>query len=706
MEGDLLASPVVEQPARDDASEVNDPQMLSRRAEVKRWQERVLKAKGKFKEDFTIMRQNMDFVANYQWDGQVKRNDKRYKANFILRLVKQKVAQLYAKDPTTEFKRQERMDFAVWDEKVESLMSAVQQAAEAVMMGGFAPPETMAIIDDYQQGKQWQELIDRYGRTLKILYRHQLDTQEPEFKQQVKDAVDRTCVCGVSYARINYCSYNTKEVSKSIEQPSDQDRMAHAREILRQVDEGEVEMDDAQVETLRNLVSAIGGTVEEGQQKLDHLSFDFPPATTIIPDPRCRRLKGFIGARWVAQEYVLPLEFVNAFFGTKITGTGDVTSYHEDGSRDEANTGEGENKTDRAKEPQICVWEIIDKSTESRCIICDGHKDYLLEPEMFEPVGRVFWPWFPLVFNAVETDKGCKASIFPPSDVELGTPQQKEWNRTRDGLRGQRRANAPKYLYAKGQVDVEDVKKIVNAEPNQCLAVNLPPSGKLSDLMVPLQVAQIDPAVYDTEPIKEDLLLATGAQEANIGPAQPNVTATNSTIAEQSRVTVAASNVDDLDEWLSCLAYYGGGLMARRMDRETVIAVVGRGATWPDADKDLFANEIFLTTISGSSGRPNVAMEMNKASQIIPLLLQSGANPIAVIRWLVKLLDVPFEETEFFPVMPSAPPGGAGQPGMGGEQEQSQLGAPGETRQNGEAQMHPSGVRPMERGTAEVSAAA
>lgn len=695
MPEDLIAStPYGANPtagAVDETSLENDATTLSKRAEVKRWQERVLRGKERFKADFDQMRLNMDFVANYQWDGQVKRNDKRYKANFILRLVKQKVAQLYAKDPTTEFKRQERMDFSVWDEKIESLMSAVEQAAQAVMMGGFAPPEAMAIIDDYQQGKQWQELIDRYGRTLRILYRHQLDTQEPEFKQQVKDAVDRTCVCGVSYVRVNYCSYKSKEIAKSDEQPNDQDRVAHAREILRQVDEGEVEMDDAQVETLRNLVSAIGGSVDDNMQKLDHLSFDFPPATTIIPDPRCRRLKGFIGARWVAQEYVLPLEFVNAFFGTKITGAGDVTSYHEDGSRNELNITE-ENKTDKAKEPQVCVWEIIDKSTQSRCIICDGHKDYLQEPEAVEPVGRVFWPIFPLVFNAVETDKGCKASIFPPSDVELGTPQQKEWNRTRDALRGQRRANAPKYLYAKGQVDVEDVKKIVNAEPNQCLGVNLPPSGKMSDMMTPLQVAQIDPAVYDTEPIKEDLLLATGSQEANIGPAQPNVTATNSSIAEQSRVTVAASNIDDLDEWLSGVAYYGGGLLARNMDRETVIAIVGKGATWPDVDKDMFANEIYLTTISGSSGRPNLSLELNKATQLIPLLMQSGANPIAVIRWLAKLLDTPFEESEFFPVMPTAAPG-------------TGLAAQPQPQSNGEAQMYPSSVQPVNKGTAEVTPA-
>lgn len=690
MEELLRSTPTVES-----TNETTDEVVLSKQAAVKRWQERVLKAKDRYKEDMSIMRRNMEFVGNYQYAGQTKRDDRRYRANFILRLVKQKVATLYAKDPKTEFQRRERMDFAIWDEKIESLLAAVQQAADAVMMGSpVIPPEAQALIEDYETGSQWRELIDRYGKTLQILYQIQLDTQEPEFKQQAKDCVDRTCVCGVSYARISYCSYQTKQIAKSSDQPTDADRVEHARELLRQVDEGEIQMDDAQLDTLRSLIRAVGTPTDAKEEQYDHLQFDFPPSTTIIPDPRCRRLKGFVGARWVAQEYVLPLEFVNTFFNLKITGNGDITTYHENGQRDETNAGS--DKSDKGKEPLVCVWEIIDKSTKSRCFICDGHKDYLLEPEPFENVGRVFWPWFPLVFNAVETDKECKTSIFPPSDVELGTPQQMEWNRTREALRGQRKANAPKYLYAKDQVSHDDVKKIVNAEPNQCLAVTPPVNGKISEMLVPLQVAQIDPNVYNTEPIKEDLLLATGAQEANIGPAQPNITATNSTIAEQSRMTVASSNIDDVDDWLSDMAYYGGGLLSRNMDRETVVFYVGRGATWPDVDRDLFTNEVFLRTVSGSSGRPNMALELNKATQLVPLMVQAGANPLPILRKLGKILDDQIPEDEFFPIsgMSATPASQPQQPNPSSSSPSS----------NGEGQMYPSNVKPVEKGTAEVAA--
>ena len=74
---------------------------LPARAAVKLWQERIRDAKRRWEPDFDRMRKNMEFCAGYQWLGQTELDDDRYTANMTLRVVNQKVASLYARDPSS-----------------------------------------------------------------------------------------------------------------------------------------------------------------------------------------------------------------------------------------------------------------------------------------------------------------------------------------------------------------------------------------------------------------------------------------------------------------------------------------------------------------------------------------------------------------------------------------------------------------------------
>src|SRR3546814_18177996 len=60
-----------------------------------------------------------------------------------------------------------------------------------------------------------------------------------------------------------------------------------------------------------------------------------------------------------------------------------------------------------------------------------------------------------------------------------------------------------------------------------------------------VQKAPIDPNVYETNGIFEDILRIAGSQEANLGGAA-GATATESSIAEGSRISSLESNTDDL----------------------------------------------------------------------------------------------------------------------------------------------------------------
>lgn len=640
------------------------------RAAVKMWLSRITAAKKKWEDDFKRMKADMEFVTGMQWVNQKTMDDDRYTVNLTLRLVNRKVADLYAKNPIAVATRRDRMYFQVWDEKIETLTETIMQTMQAQAMGMPVPLETMALFADFQAGKQRQQLIDQFCRTLRIVYQYQVDAHHPDFKEQMKQLVRRVIICGVGYVRLYFCRDQDEEYNKvsTIDTKSGvSDRLGRIRALTTRLQEGDVDETSEQFQTLRSLVRSVGASeaMQDDFTLPERLEFDFPPATSVIPDPCCRSLKDFVGARWVAQEYKLPVDEVNAIFGTDIkvgSGVGQAKEYGTN-SADQKPGADAAGKP--AEEPkQVCLYEIFDYRTKTSFFVCDGYNDYVEAPASPNPAVSGFWPVFSLTFNDVESvGDDSKASPFPPSDVQLAKSAQKEWNRSREALRDQRNANAPKYPVRDGLLTEEDEEKIRNAVPNSVLKLKgIPPDMAPDQFIRPLQMAPIDPRMYDTAPLEQDLSLGVGMQQANIGPALPNVTATVGSIAEQSRLNVSASNVDDLDGVLSRLAQAGAEMLIQAMSKEMVLQIAGPGAVWPelDASRRDFLNEVLMTVQASSSGRPNKAIEIQNFQQIAPVLLQAGANPLGVVQEGVKRLDDNLDITNFMPILPPAPAAGSG----------------------------------------------
>lgn len=632
------------------------------RSAVKRWLSRINCAKRRWEPDFKRMRENMEFCTGLQWMGQTKIDDERYINNLTLRLINQKVATLYAKDPKAVAMARERMNFEVWDENVDTLMEAINQAMLIQQEGLPLPPELSALFSDYQRGKQMQKQVERVGRTLKIVYQYQVDTQKPEFKEQLKQVVRRVITCGVAYGRPILCQQDQpyKKVSTIDHGSTVDERVERIKGILSKVSQKEVEENGPHLETLRSLVLSLGAgqALADEAQMPERIEFDFPCSTSIIPDERCRNLKGFVAARWLAQEYVLPVDEVNAIMGTNIkVGSGEGYATEQNPMPDESNMPKDSMFSDAQNRKLVALFEVWDYDTRTRFFVCAGWHDYVMAPEKPTPDVAGFWQHFSLVFNDVETEPMTRASIFPPSDVQICKSPQKEWNRSREALRDQRNANAPKYITRKGLLTENDKDALRNALPNSVIELEgVPPDQPLDRFIMPFQFAAVDPALYDTAPLEQDLLLGAGMQQANIGPAQPNVTATVGTIAEQSRLNVSGSNIDDLDGFLSCLAKASGELLLKGMSRETVKRIAGVGSSWPDLPESRldFVNQVFLVIEAASSGRPNKAVEIANFRDIAPLMLQAGANPVGIVEEAARRMDDALDLDKFFPLTPGS----------------------------------------------------
>lgn len=648
-------------------------------AAVKRWLARYDRAKTKWSDDFTRMRENMEFVAGLQWDEQTKmRDDKgRYVVNMTIRVVSRKVSQLYAKNPDVEAKARKRLMFALWDGEVDTLTQCMQRLQQS-MMTGIPDMEAMAILQDFKQGRQEEQLIQKICKTLEIVDTYDTDNSNPDFKGQMKQLVRRVVTCGVGYARPVFVrAGTTTNPPLTIDaKHSTPQRIQQMASIASEVNSGETSDMDANYNAAKSLsLSLTGVSGDEDSQMSERIEHDFLPATSVIPDENCRSLKDFVAARWIFIEYNIPACDINDMFG--LEGEDRVKPDKQtdsDKEEEKKNIEDVSQPEDEAFSAKATLVEVIDATTKTRCYVNPGREGYVSPPENFDPDYPGFWPVAALTFNDVEIDDTCtRATIYPPSDVDLVIDPQREWNRSREALRDQRNANAPSYLVKKGMLSPKDIENIRNRTPNQVIELeNCPNDVQPNQLVQVLQVAAIDPAVYETRSLEQDLMLAGGVQQANIGPAQADVTATVGTIAEQSRTTEAAEDVDDLDEFLTKLARMRGHLRLQAMSEEVVKEIVGPGAVWPGLNKSQYLKLIVLSIKAGSSGRPNKALAIANFERIAPTMLQAGANPIRIIEEAVKRLDDDIDITEFYPLpgMPlanpspmSAPPGQQGVPG-------------------------------------------
>lgn len=651
---------------------------------VKQWQGRCRNAKKKQESVFREMRNAMKFAAGLQWPGQKDRNDRRYTANWVLREVNSKVAALYAKNPKAEFTRKPRLDFSIYDGKIESVMPMLQ-AAQAHPMGLAALPiESRALLLDFQHGVMERKKAELQGKTLEVLFQHQLDEQdeeEGEFKLQFKQMVRRTIISKVGYIRVSFVRDTDMLLTSSGPGNTVANRALQIKSIAEKTESGELNRTSKQIEELNSLSIGLTGTIINNPHSFgenERLVYDCLPSTSLLIDPRCRALKGFIGAKWVAIEYHVARNDVNAIFEVDIKSS--AGSANTDNSRDSGinQVALNQGQSPEVGEEIIKVWEVLDKETRTHFYISDSYEKFLSEPEFLEPAVRGFWPIYALTFNDIEADVDSGQTPFPPSDVELLIHAQKEYNRSREELKKHRIANRPRWMGPNGILSSDDMNNLSSADTNDFVPLqNIPQGIKPADVFTPFPKSPIEPAVYDTSPQLQDAQLTTGNPSESIG-IDKNDTATGKTITEQNRLTVTSSNVDDVDDCLTWIARVSAEMMIQGFSPATVQNIVGPGAVWPQLpqDKQNLLCAITLTTRAGSSGRPNKRVDLANWQIAAPVLQAAGANPMFMVRETLRRLDDNLEPEEAFPLLPSAPQtlgqSAGNQSPSGGEQQPSQ----------------------------------
>lgn len=618
---------------------------------VSTWVSRVKRAKGYWKKKaFDRMNRDIQFAEGIQWEGQVQIDDERYIANVIQRHIHTAVAALYAKNPTATAKKRETIDFKIWDGESESILAAITNVMQSQQVfsetGQVMPvsPNDIDLVEDFNAGEEHRAMIKRIGKSMEVSWHHAINQQIPTFKDSLKDLVTEVVTAGVGYVKVGY--RRTGEVS-----PEDADkavnhaeRMRHLMSVLEKTEKDSFDDDSAEAAEVEMLLE----DTEEQQVQYDDegLVYDFPTSDSIIPDTRCKRLVGFYGANWVAQEHKMDADEIQEIYGVDITdGEGAVEHIQETTeSKDiipppsggEAAEVDGVNS-------EKSVFEIWDKRTRMTFTIVEGYSDYLVNPH--SPVFGVegFWPVRALTFNKLTSRK----SIFPSSDVTLLRPMQLEYNRSREGLREHRIANRPRHLTRVGALDDDAKSQFEDPTPHQVIEVKSVDDQPLGNLVIPFTSVPIDASVYETNSIKDDMLMVGALQEADLGGIDDSSTATGQSIAEGNRMASLQSRIDDMDSFLTWVTRISGALLLEHQSLERTKQIAGMGAIWPQLSRAEIQRELFLEVRTGSSGRPNKAMQISVLERLTPLLVQLPTiNPEWLAKQAIEALDASVDPTE------------------------------------------------------------
>lgn len=600
---------------------------LARRNLVSNVLARVHDGKNKHKGAFERMRADMD-LAFYGYDPKEWGDDK-YVVNLAQRHVQQRTAALYAKNPRAVARPRNRMLSVAWDGKAETIEQA--KAVEQMAMEQMQPiPEAVAmVLAEYNAIQEQKEQLAKIGKTLEILFHYFMNESQPTFKSQMKALVRRMLTTGVGYVKLGFQRETQRRPEVSARMNDIQVRLDHIAALIEKAKEGEIHDYDGEMEelklSLRELSEQPDVIVREG------LLFDFPDSTSIIVDPRCKQLRGFIGARWIAHQMFFTCEEVKEIYGCEIKGNYtpyDVQGRSHDSSRKGMSAGAAEQK-ELQDEGMVCVYEVYDKPSGLVYVVADGYDDFLKEPAAPELTLETFWPVFSLVCNEVEHEK----EIYPPSDVHLMRSMLTEYNRAREGLREHRKANRPTYLTPAGMLEEEDKDKLAARPAHGVLSIQgMQPGQKSEDLVTPLKTVGIDPNLYEVRTVFEDVQLSVGAQEANFG-GTAGATATETSVAESSRMSALGAQVDELDSFMSELTRCAGAVLLQQMSIEQVKEIAGPGAVWPELTANEIAQEVALEIEAGSTGKPNQAAELRNLERVLPYIIQiPGIDP----KWLAK----------------------------------------------------------------------
>lgn len=493
--------------------------------------------------------------------------------------------------------------------------------------------------------------VKKFAETMEGVL-HAKYVREGGLKRRGKEAVRATMATGISWAKVVF----REDVDRDplIEQQLNdiQDNLKHVQ-MLRSRLRREDSISDNE-KTQEELKQSIRGLAERVEVvKSRGIIIDRPLSEDIaVLDSSLHSFDAYVQSPAIAQRIWFDENKFEKSFGFKPEG---ATQY--DSPRRE-NTSAPTKKSDQKKK-WYCVFEVWSKDDNTVYTLCKGLKRYIREPYRPHYLGERWYPFFALGFNLVDGE------FYPMSDVELLIELQDEYNTTRTNFADHRKESLPvRIARAGGGLSPEDLERIQKRKINDIVVIQGAAGKPLTEDLFEYSNIPIDPAVYDTQPIRSDIDLVSGATDASRGAVVKAKTATEAEILQQGMTSRTSERQDAIEDWIGEQAIYCAEMLLQKLPLEEVQQIVGPDAVWPQLSKEQVFSMIQIEVRGGSTGKPNAARDQERWLKLMPIIQDAmlkvaelraqGQNDMAdavveLVRETLNRFDERIDLSEFIP---------------------------------------------------------
>jgi hypothetical protein len=513
----------------------------------------------------------------------------------------------------------------------------------------------------------------------------QANLEEAKLKKKAKAVVRAAMTCSYGVAKVQW-----QRVKKG-EQPLMRNRIEDTQDNLRRIDSLLKDIEDEQqrcdIEAKKAELEQVLAGLEAQREVIaaEGLVMDRVPSDRLLVDDAVEDIWEYESAGWMVEKIPMRKSYAQGVFPEfDFTGAATYKAGDAGGKEPDQRTIYTPH-TDSTDDPIIMVYEVWSKQDARVYTLVQGcERQFAVPPYTPEIVGERWWPYFILPFQSVDGEFAAQ------SLVDVLERLQVEHNETRDKFAELRKRIRPHYII-NGDVKDKDIQVRVHPEIGEYVAINTN-GGRIADNAQQAAQLQIDPALFDTSPIRSDWEQVSGLQDAARSIVVSPKTATEASISDQSLAARVAEFRDQIEDWLTEIAQYASEISLLAMTPPMVETIMGANPeptpenqtprpsyAWPpERTPERVFNLIEMKIRAGSTAAPNKLQMQESWSKALPLLekmiglirqIEMAGGDATPERELVRETASRFDETldvdRFLPPKPQ-PMLAQGMPGMPG----------------------------------------
>ncbi len=531
-------------------------------------------------------------------------------------------------------------------------------------------------------------------KTIETVTNRYLD--DAQLKMRAKATVRAALTCSFGVLKVMYQQkIETDPLIHARIADSQDNRMRVAGLAMELEDDGNGD-DDSKKEEIRQTVAALQERAEVG--KTEGLVIDRVLTENLLVDPSIAEFWDYEQADWMIQIVPMKKAIAEGLYGVRLDK---ATIYKHREFRSPTGSGRlfSGVKQDNDDDSQICILEIWDKQSQRVYTMAEGCEFWLRDPYSPPKVGERWYPFFLLPFQTVD------GHFVGPSIVDLTERLQDEHNSARDRYNEHRDLIRPGYI-ASAELNEKTLKRFTDSELGEITLIDAE-GQPIQQAIMPKAYPPIDPAVYDTSPVRLDWEMVTGLQDASRSSVVKPKTATEANILQQSLSGRVSEFRDQVEDFLQQIAQYTAEILIQELQPQQVEKIMGphkkgklddviNPATgqpvtgivelsydWPQLSKDEVFELVQLRIRAGTTGIPDDLDRQESWTKLLPVIQPlisqimqfqlQGINPAALISLLketVMRFDDKLDLEAFVPQLEkqeTAPsPDPQGKPGASG----------------------------------------